>query len=428
MLPALLAMSPLQSGAQVELIPSLNKISQKVDTDGTYLQLNKFDADLATFVEYGELALDIAKEETPEIPADLKVADMFKMLGLDDMKASALSSKKVNGSWDNKSYLYTGGSDKGILSMYGKANEAYVVTGFAPETTDIAMQIRMDLRQAKQIITEVAAAMGKSEMMQKEMNKKQDQLGGMTPFDLISKLDVCVNIAVDLDRSKRIPLPMVAGTAPLTDLVARIDGVAWAWDLFGNALITQTGLPWEKAEEADVITYTLPAEMQDSLMGYTPTIRIDKAKNFIWISSKETTLASALSSESKKLKDGTEFKATMASLPSNGNSLIYVSKDLLSELVFQYAEAGKKDLLNDKEFQTAKPLVDKLIADLTAPKSGIAAVLTKDDEGIFSALRAPFPVKNYANQLSPMFSQATMAGFLFNRRMHIAEAQTIEMQ
>lgn len=409
-LPAMLTMAPLQAGAQVQLEPSLAKISQKVDTDGTFLQLNKFDGDIAALIEYGEIALDIAKKEVSEIPADLKVADLFKVLGLDAMKASALSSKKVNGSWDNKSYLYTGGSDKGILSMYGKANEAYFVANFAPETTDIAVQLRMDLRQAKQIITEIMAAVGQSEMMTKEMDKKQDQIGGMTPFDLISKLDICVNVAIDMDRTKRMPLPENVGAAPTTEGVVRIDGVAWVWDLFGDKLIRESNIPWNKTDKAGVITYTLPAEMSDSFQGYTPTIRIDKANNYIWVASKESVLASALSSKSKKLKDGAEFKATMASLPSNGNSLLYISKNVLNELVFQYDEAGKKGLLDDKDFQIAKPLVDKLIADLTAPKSGIVAVLAMDNEGMFSALRAPFPVKNYLNQLSPLFSQAAMLG------------------
>ena len=168
----MLAMAPLQLGAQIQLEPSLAKISQKVDADGDFLQLNKFDGDIATLIEYGELALDIAKIEVSEIPANLQVAKIFKVLGLDAMKASALSSKKVDGSWNNKSYLYTGGSDKGILSMYGETDAAYVVTNFAPETTDIAVQLRMDLRQATQIITEIAAAVGQNEMMEKEMTKK----------------------------------------------------------------------------------------------------------------------------------------------------------------------------------------------------------------------------------------------------------------
>ncbi|MEZ7956636.1 MAG: hypothetical protein QMB90_05365 [Rubritalea sp.] len=422
-LPAMLAMAPLQLGAQIQLEPSLAKISQKVDADGDFLQLNKFDGDIATLIEYGELALDIAKIEVSEIPANLQVAKIFKVLGLDAMKASALSSKKVDGSWNNKSYLYTGGSDKGILSMYGETDAAYVVTNFAPETTDIAVQLRMDLRQATQIITEIAAAVGQNEMMEKEMTKKQDELGGMTPFDLISKLDLCINVAIDMDRAKRMPLPDEVGTAPTTELVARIDGAAWAWDLFGDKLIMGTGIPWTKTEDAGVITYTLPAEMRDSFQGYTPTIRIDKAKNFIWMASKESVLATALNASSKKLKDGVDFKATMASLPSNGNSLLYISKDVLNELVFQYDEAGKKGLLDDKDFKMVKPLMDKLITDLTTPKSGIAAVLAKDNEGIFSALRAPFPVKNYLNQLSPLFSQAAMFGAMNRRVMPIPNIQ-----
>ena len=193
---AAIMVSPLSAAT---LKPSLEKVAAKVDTDGDFLQLNKFDGDLATLKEYGELVLDIARAENSEIPAALKVGKLFEVLGLNALQATATSSKKVDGSWNNRSYLWTGGSQKGILSLYGKANEKYEVAAFAPESTDIALQLRINLSQMNKVITEIADAMGQGDMMRKEFGKPQQEIGGMTPFQLIEKLDFRVSIAIDID-------------------------------------------------------------------------------------------------------------------------------------------------------------------------------------------------------------------------------------
>jgi len=139
-IPAISCMGLSSISAETKLESSLEKVASKVDTDGTYLQLNKFDGDIETLVEYGELALDLAKKEETSIPADLKVEKIVKLIGLDQMKALAASSKKVDGSWNNLSYIYTGGSNKGLLSVYGDTDEKVSVADFAPETTDIALR------------------------------------------------------------------------------------------------------------------------------------------------------------------------------------------------------------------------------------------------------------------------------------------------
>lgn len=420
-IPAIAALAPLQSSAQAQLEPSLAKISEKVDTDGTYLQLNKFDGDITAFVEYGELLLDMLRKEEPgKIPAALKVADLVNILGIDALKASALSSKKTNGAWDTKSYASTSSSDKGVLSIYGKANQDYRVTSFAPETTDVAAQIRLDLSKLEPMILSFGEALGLQETVVDELKKNRQEIGGMPISDLISKLDIAINLAIDMDRKERMQIPGLPSTIPNTDLVARIDGLNWAWDLYGDLLIAQSGLPWQKADKEGITTLTLPAEMKEGLLGYSPTIQIDKANNYIWIASKESGLSSALDANSKKLKDGKAFQASMASLPTKGNSLLYLSTDLLGEVAEQYKNADKKGLLQDPEFVKSKPIIDKIIADITSSPSGIVSVLSKDNTGIFSAFRGPLPLKNYLNQLSPMLS-STLPLYMGISTPHISE-------
>lgn len=392
--------------AQVQLEPTLHKTVQKVDTDGTYLEINKIDDDLSVLVEYGEMILDIAKKEEDDIPKGLNVKEIMKVLGLKQLKATAMSSKKVNGAWDNKAYLYAGEKPKGILSLYGPANAENVVASFAPETTDIALQLRLDLREAKGIAQEIASMIGERNKMDKEMNKSRPELKGLTAYELVDKMNVCVNLAIDLDRKNRFkPAPDV--DIPTPDFVARLDGVAWVWQYVGDEMMKETNLPWQSKVEGGVTTYTLPENMQKHLQGYSPMIVVDTKTDFIWAGSKEAVVKAAMSNQTKKLKDGAAFKNTMASLPKNANSLFYVSNDLLQELVHQYEMADKKGLLNDKDFKTAQPIVNKLIADLTAANSGIVGLISVDDEGVFSALRAPFPVKNYFNQLLPYITMAS---------------------
>jgi len=161
-----------------------------------------------------------------------------------------------------------------------------------------------------------------------------------------------------------------------------------------------------------VKTYTLPAEAADRMLGYSPIIQI--TKDSIWLASKPSILKAA-QSDGKKLKDGAAFKKTMATLPQSGNSLAYISEDFIAELVAQYKSADKAGHLDDPDFQAAKPLVDKLIADLTKPGSGIAAVIDVDQNGMNSVLRVPFPTKNYLTQLTPMFQSAVAAPLIMRQ-------------
>jgi len=177
-----------------QLEAALTEVAKKVDTDGAYLELNRIDGDIKVVEEYAELGLQLLKNNEADIPKGLNVKKLIKLFGVDVMKATAKSSKKVDG---------------GIFSFYGGQDEKLEVTHFAPETADVALQLRLNLVELGAIIKEVAGQTGMSDQANGVFTQPIDPLGGMTGYQVIEKLDLRASIAIDIEREKRMRLPMV---------------------------------------------------------------------------------------------------------------------------------------------------------------------------------------------------------------------------
>jgi hypothetical protein len=218
---------------------------------------------------------------------------------------------------------------------------------------------------------------------------------GMNASALLSKLDVRVNIAIDLDDKVKLALPMV-GELDKPRMVIRLDGLAWIWDKMGDEMIAESGMPFQKKDEAGVTTYSLPIEMAAQFMGYSPVIAIDKTKNQIWISSSPEFL--------KRSMDGTEslasslaYKGTMKGLSQKGNMMAYMSKDF-AELLLKLHGIAKANGMMDALGEQATDL-DKVVEELKLIKQGSVNTLSRVDDGILMSERG---VKNYQERMKEM--------------------------
>lgn len=392
LLSAALFVMPMQMHADIKLNSLLDETAAKVDTDGEYLQMNYMKNDITNLLEYADFIIGLIKKSDTEvdIPKDLDIHALADSLGLNDFVAMAASNKKVYSAWNNKVYTYNNGSVKGINSFYGGSEEKFAVIDFAPEQADIALQMRLDLRQLTPMIEKIAKQFGKTKEMERDMKKPVPELAGMTPFELLEKINIRASIAVELDRKTRINLPEANVATP--HVVARLDNASWVWEFVEPVLMEESGLPWKREVLGEVKTYTLPVEMAPEMMGYLPVIRVDS--KHIWIATKVSTLDAALS-DAPKLKDNKGYNRTMMSLPKAGNWLAYVSEEFQDETIDIYRQFEAKEIVNNPDFESAKPIIDQLIKDLTSTGSGIAAVIDVDDKGVLAVVRGPIPFKNY---------------------------------
>lgn len=391
-----LASSPLQAQ---QVNTDLTTAASKVDLTGSYLELNRLDGDVEFFTPYIQLVADVARKNGEQIPENFNAAKLINALGLNTLKASAMSNTKLGDLWHNQFYIQADPS-AGIFSLTGGQAADFAAPTMSPAGTDVALELDLDLKKAPAIIKAIAASLGVDES-ELDFGEKIPELD-MTIEEILNKSDVKLSLAIDFDEKNKLQIDEETMIVR-PHLIARIDGATWIWDKIGDELIKEKKLPLGKSEKDGVITYTIPVEMEEMLQGYRPQIIVDKNKDQLWLVTSPELFTKA-NTAGAQLADDPKFQATWKGLPEKGNSMAYFSKDFFNSLEDLYATALKQGILDNEDFQKAKPLVDKLIEDITKSDSGFAFSIAGDTDGIHLSNKIPFPAKygRYLQSLAHM--------------------------
>lgn len=401
-LPAAITLA--SSGLNAQTVnPDLTETASKVDLGGSYVELNRVDGDIKLLTEYLELIVEVAKKSGEDVPENFDVAKLISAVGLDSLKATAMSNTLKGDIWLNQAYLHTGGKSEGLFSLVGDASKDFTAPTMCPKGTDLALQLTLDLRKMPAVARNIAESVGEKSSLEEEITKKIPNLD-LSLEDVLTKSNITLNLAIDLDETEMLDLG--ENKIPRPNLVARADGLTWIWDKVGDQMIQESGAPLEKTEKDGIITYAVPKDLAEMMQGYTPLIQVDKAKDQIWVASSASFLAKAQTA-GQQLNDDPSFQAAWKDMPSKGNSMAYISKDLINQLKELYATAEKEGLLNDADFQSAKPLVDKVIEDISKPSTGFVFAFGNDGTGIHLANKTSFPSKygRYLQSIAPMLDK-----------------------
>ncbi len=338
------------------------------------------------FTDYLEIAEKAIEAKADELPEGVTSRDIFKAIGLGNITTYAQSSTPQGTEWINKIRLNNGGKNEGALKLLlDSKHKGLSVPTMAPAGTDLALQFSLNLSSLEPLISgvmETAASDEDKAEFKAEMAKPVPMME-MSNSELLKKLDIRLNIALDLDPTEQLPTPIGAFDKP--NLVIRIDGAAWAWAKVGAQLIGSTGLPFAKAEANGVTTYSLPAEITANFMGYSPVLSVDSAKDQIWIASSPEFLTKS-SSGKNTLAQSAAYKATMAGLSNDGVSMSYVSKEFADFLTKTLGAFKKKGML-EAAGEEGNEQIDSALEQLSKVKTGIASVLTSDVKGILISQR-----------------------------------------
>lgn len=394
MLPAFSLATSASSWAQATAdIPAAAKVNLKAEFTEAKSATDLYDKLAAMITEQ-------AKEENQDIDAKA----ILDTLGLGDITSYAMSSEKDGTEWKNLMFLHNGGSDKGIFSLLGNKGAEFSAPSMCPAGSDLVMQMDLDLRSAESLIRSVMKVGKASEEDMQEFEgvmKEEIPEMKMNASEILSKLNVRVNIAIDFDDKVKLALPLV-GELDKPRVVVRLDGLAWLWDKMGDDMIAESGMPLQKKEEGGVITYSLPAEMAAQFMGYLPVIAIDKTKNQIWISSSPEFLKRSMSG-TESLAGSLAYKATMQGLPEKGNAMMYMSKEF-ADIALKLHEVAKANGMMEGLGEN-KDDVSSMIETLKKIKQGNVTTLSRGEDGIHFSSRSTESMENMLEEAEKMMKK-----------------------
>ncbi|MGJ8673570.1 hypothetical protein [Rubritalea sp.] len=323
-------------------------------------------------------ALDTSAKD--ELPEDLNKEELYKILGLESIKSYSQSSSPDGTEWINKIQLDNGGNHEGIFKLLSSSkHKGLSAADIAPAGADLAGQISFNLASVEPMIKSIAKLSGEEDLAEIENGMKEEvpQLG-MTGSDLLKKLDLRLNFVLDLDEAQKIPTPF--GELDKPNLTIRIDGLSWIWEKVGPMVIGGSGLPFSKTDEGETSTYALPEEMAAQFMGYSPVLKVDKAGDFIWLSSTSDFLNKCSSGENT-LAQSDAFKATMKGLPSDGQIFGYASKSFYNFFDQAIGSMEQQGMLDGAD-EVTKNQLNTARKHMTKVTHGAAQLLTTDSTGI----------------------------------------------
>ena len=153
-----LGIAPL-AAENLSLHPELAFAASKVDTAGSFFQVDLVKEDLEMLLPYADLMGEFLQDLDEDL-SKVGVLGILEASGLLDLSAVATSNTRDGDSWLNKTYRATGGSRKGLFSLMAGEQEAFRVARMAPSGTDLALELRVDLSRMPGLIESVAGSMG----------------------------------------------------------------------------------------------------------------------------------------------------------------------------------------------------------------------------------------------------------------------------
>lgn len=362
-----------------------------------------------SFSDYSSIIEKVIQESAGEdFPEGMTSKDILDFVGLGNISTYAQSSTPDGTEWINKVRLDNGGNHKGVLQLLSDSKyKDLVVADMAPAGTDLAMQFSLNLKSVEPSVLalmEKGAEESDIADFKKGLSEELPMLG-ITGSELLQKLDLRLNLALDLDPSEQLPTPI--GSFDKPNLVLRFDGISWIWDKVGAMAIGGSGLPFQKTEADGVTTFSLPAEMAANFMGYSPEVRVDSVNDQIWIASTPAFLTKCTSG-SNTLSSSQAYKDTMEGLPTEGQVMSYMSKDFADFFSKTVGDLKEKGMLDGVDSAT-KAQLDSGLSQLANVQKGAAQVISLDSSGASIAERGVQNIEQGLAEMQKAFAEAKKA-------------------
>lgn len=294
-------------------------------------------------------------EQRKDMPVNLSVAELFKVAGLDRIKAVGSSARTLpSGPTHLTSFAAIPEGRAGLLTLAGGKAEPLLLHALAPKGTDLVLEFPLHTKDAaRPLLDHVRPLMPARQRsdMDKQLNTAIPILG-ISNQELLEKLAARAAWIVRLDPEQQLPAGSFGVALPGMDSALVIERAGWLLEPLKQQLLPAIkggGAPVEVKEEGEVLTISFKGAMGPGPMDFQPCLRYDKAADRLIIASRTSFLA-ALLDPSDKLAKTPEFEAGWQGMPAEGNSAAFVSLRLQQALlglipqIMKEQKAGKDEL------------------------------------------------------------------------------------
>jgi type IV pilus assembly protein PilA len=275
----------------------------------------------------------------PQLPMD----SIVEQLGLSSIRAIGMSSTEREQGFQNRTFLLTEGSPKGLLAMYGKENSPFLVPDLAPQDADIAVEQTLNTAALLDTTRDLASLlMGTTGASMIENYLAMPVPGSdLKVNELIAAIDGRMYLIADIDESATMEVPEY-GTMPRIEFILRLESAAPLATKLGKlpALAAMPDFKMEMDGGLTVLSGFLP---KNAL--YAPLIVGNETSGELFLCSSRAFYDSCLQGSSAKLKSSKAFAGATEGLPKSGYAFGYISPEvgsLLKELIDRSMEEAVK--------------------------------------------------------------------------------------
>ncbi len=396
------APSPSQTSSGLTLVtegisPHFQAVASKLEVGGasfTYVEEEDVMGLLGGFFE--EVIKNMPEKEKSSLPPNFSFRKMMSMIGLDSIKASGTSSRKMSlGVNHHRSFAYTPLGRKGLLSLTGGPAEPLLVPALATKDADLAFEFPLHLKdwvaEAWPVMMDTIPE--EQRPMIEAMASAPQPMLGMSYREAAEKLSVRVAVIATMMPEQSISAPGAPMSFPGVNAAIVIDKLGWIKEVLKLQVLPMFQGPESPIElqiNNGVWTGRFRAPMGPPPMDFQPMFQMDEAADRLIIVTRPGYLDQMMAADGK-LSGQPEFAAAWKGLPMEGNGCLFVSKRMM-EATMDAMKTGVAASGSDKaSSEMALNLVNLISKHARHPQAVCYANLP---DGILTASNTSLPTMN----------------------------------
>ena len=361
------------------------KVTKKLDTGGDLFAIVDVSGDAEKLASAVESAIDYMNkiEELPTEITELNLVGLADDLGLSSIAAFGMSSHRNGEIYRNKIYVHIPEGRKGLPLITGGEPGPFAARDLAPAGTDLVLEVQVDLKSMFELAGNLVESVGGAAVSEEFRNSSEEpnpDLLGMSASKIFGLLNTKVVLIGDIDSENPLQVPGFPIQFPSFDFLVCIDGVGEVFTTLVETIPEE--MQTQMIEEGE--GFQRMAMPVDDEVGQLmkPVVHHELETGRVLFASTKEYLEGCLSAATT-VWDDESFEQAMEGLPEEGNSLSYVSAELMSEVL----RLGKELMSQSVGMEQFPEGFDELVAELlpvvgVSTKHSEGTVLVNEEDGI----------------------------------------------
>ena len=350
---------------------------------------------------FEEIFKNMPEKEKAQLPPNFSFKKMMNMTGLDSIKASGASSRKVSeGMNHHRSFACTPEGRKGFLSLTGGPAEPLLAPAFAPQDTDLALEFPLHLKdlvaEAWPVILESSPK--EQRAMIEAMASAPQPVLGMSYREMAEKLSVRVALFATMMPEQSLSAPGAAVSLPGVNAAIVIDKLGWIKDVLKAQVLPMLQSPGSPVEVQNVngaLVGRFRGPMGPPPMDFQPAFLLDDAGDRLIIATRPG-YYDAVMAKGEKLATQPDFARVWKGMPAEGNGGLFLSKRLMVAVIDAIkaegtASAAKATGKDKASNEMAMTLINMISSHARYPQ---AFCFANQPDGILSVSNSSIPTMN----------------------------------